>query len=166
MKCSIYPTLNTSHPSCRRGFTLVEILVSLAIILLLMGIGAYALIASRTAKQLDTMTDSITAKLEEAKSNAISGKNGTNFGLAFSTTTYVYWSGSSYSPGNANNLTYPVTNGFSITSTIPGTDHAIMFARITGLPNATGSITITSNQNASTTDTITIGTLGDITVVK
>jgi prepilin-type N-terminal cleavage/methylation domain-containing protein len=150
----------------KNGFTLVEILVALTILVILMSIGAYALINTRTAKQLDTTTDSIAAKLEEARTNALSGKSGTNFGLAFSSTTYTYWSGASYTAGTASTITYTIPTGFSLTSTIPGTDHILMFSRITGIASATGNITITHLAQPTFTDTISVGTRGDISVIK
>lgn len=158
--------MTNKNISKKSGLTVVEIVVALAILAILAGIGMRAFTNARTAKQLDTITDSIATKLEEAKTNAMSGKDGTNFGLAFSTTTYTYWSGTSYSPSAESNNVFPISSNFSLTSTIPGTYHAVRFARITGTPDLTGSIVITSNDNASTTDTITIGALGDITVIK
>ncbi|MEK7609959.1 MAG: prepilin-type N-terminal cleavage/methylation domain-containing protein [Patescibacteria group bacterium] len=150
----------------KNGFSILEVIIALAILAILAGIGFTAVVSSRTAKQLDIITDSIAAKLEEARTNAVSGKNGTNFGLALNTTAYTYWSGSSYNQSDSSNSVYSVTPGFSITSTIPGTYHAVMFARITGVPDVTGNIIITNNQDTSTTDTIIIGVLGDITVIK
>ena len=147
--------------------TIAELVVVIGIFVLLFAIGLTALVNSRTAKQLDVITDSIASKLEEAKTNAMSGKNGANFGLAFSTTTYTYWSGASYNPADTTNNVYTIPGSFIVSSsTIPGTYHAIRFARITGTPDVTGSIIISNVSNASTSDTITIGTLGNITVIK
>ncbi len=156
---------HTSYSS-HRAFTILEILITLAIALILLGVSVTTLLNYRTSRELDTITDTIASKLEEARSNAMSGKNGTNFGLAFSTSTYIYWSGSSYFQGAVENTIYPISSNLSITSTISGTDHAVMFARITGLPNVTGTTTITNNFNASTSDSIYIGPNGEITVVK
>ncbi|MEN9524191.1 MAG: hypothetical protein RL536_260 [Candidatus Parcubacteria bacterium] len=150
----------------RSAFTIVELIIVIGIILILLGIGAYALVGYRTAKQLDTITDSIVAKLEEAKTNSMSGKNGTNFGVAFTSSSYIYWSGVSYVSGSANNVEIPISANFTITSSIPGTDHAVKFAHLTGVPNVSGTTTITNISNASTTDSIVIGPLGDITVIK
>ena len=154
-------------PKASSGLTLIELLVVIGIFVLLFAIGLTALVSSRTAKQLDVITDSIASKLEEAKTNAMSGKNGTNFGLAFSTNTYTYWSGTSYDPANTTNNVYAIPGNFIISSnTIPGTYHALKFARVTGMPDMTGSITISNMSNASIYDTITIGTVGNIIVIK
>ncbi len=158
--------LSPNMHKAQAGFSLIEILISLAICVLLLTIGSVAFVNSRSAKQLDTITDSIASKLEEARAAAISGKNGTNFGVAFSSTTYTYWSGSSYSAGATGNIVYPLTSGFSISSTIPGSTFSIRFSRVSGTPSATGTITITKNGSSSTTDSITVGSLGDITVIK
>ncbi len=149
-----------------RAFTLIEIITVLSIFVILFTIGTYAFINTGNRQRLNTAVDSITFKLEEMKANAISGKGNTNFGVKFNANSYVSFSGASFSTSGPNNVTYPVSGNFTLSNTIPGPDDAIIFARITGTPNTTGDITLTDSKDPTHPATITIGSLGDISVVK
>lgn len=149
-----------------RGITLAEIMVSIAIIALLAAIGITSFLNSRSAKQLETTTDAVAARLHEAKTSAISGKNGTNFGVAFSSTTYTLWRGSSYDANSINNRVVTIPSGLTINTNLPGPSYSIMFTRITGTPSTSGNITVSKTNDASTSDTISVGAFGDITVIK
>ncbi|MDQ2933057.1 MAG: prepilin-type N-terminal cleavage/methylation domain-containing protein [bacterium] len=148
----------------QRAFTLIEILIVLAIILILLGITLVSMRGLQSSRELQTITDSIAAKLEEARTNAMSGKNGVPYGVTFASTSYTYWYGTSYSASSTNNIVLPISSNFVINTTLPS--YTVSFARITGNPSATGTTTITSITNTSTTDSIKIGTYGDITVIK
>lgn len=142
----------------------MEILIALSIITVLLTIALNTLINYRNAKKLDTTTDSIAAKIEEAKSNSISGKNGQSYGIAIASSSYTFWYGNTYSSSDPNNIVLTIADNLVLNTTLSG--YNMKFERITGLPSNTGSITITDKNNASTTDSITIGTLGDISVIK
>jgi prepilin-type N-terminal cleavage/methylation domain-containing protein len=150
-----------------RGFTLIEIVVSIVIITILLSIGAGAFVSTRKARELETMTDAIVAKLEGAKTDAISGKGGSAFGVKFNSSSYVYFKGSSYDSSGASNITYPLITGYQIVASIPASaDTAIIFARMTGTPVATGTVSISNSASGSKVNVIKIGNLGDITVIK
>ena len=149
-----------------RGFTAVEIVVALGILVLIFGIGTQVFVTSRNAKQLETYTDGVSSKLEEAKTNALAGKNGTNFGVKFSTTSYTYFNGSSYSSSATSNVPYNLLGKYNISNNIPGTDDAILFTRLTGIPSATGTIVISDGGSPAKTATVTVGVMGDVSVTK
>ncbi len=149
-----------------RGFTLVEMLTVLAIFVILFSIGTYALTSSRNRKSADVVTDAITFKLEEAKADSISGKGGTSFGIKFNANSYVVFSGSTYNASDAANTTIALPDGISMSATIPGADTSVIFARRSGVPNVTGTITISNTRDVGHLETITVDTQGDITVVK
>ncbi|MEN9912619.1 MAG: hypothetical protein RLY66_27 [Candidatus Parcubacteria bacterium] len=150
-----------------QAFTLVEIIVVIVILTIIFSIGAGTFVNTRKARELETMTDAIAAKLEQAKSEAISGKGGSAFGVKFTSSSYTYFKGGSYSSSGATNMTYPLTDGYQITASIPASsDTAIIFARMTGTPVATGTVSISNSASGSKVNIIRIGNLGDITVIK
>ena len=156
-----------SQSSYTRGFSLLEILISLAILILITSITMYSFSAMRAKKQLEIATDSLSFKLEEAKAYALTGKGGTNFGVAFpSTTTYVYFVGSTYSISSLTNATITLPLNLRIATSLSSGASTISFSRLTGASSATGTITLTDITRSMTTATVTIGTLGDISVIK
>ncbi|MDO8430365.1 MAG: prepilin-type N-terminal cleavage/methylation domain-containing protein [Candidatus Taylorbacteria bacterium] len=149
-----------------KGFSLVEVLVVITIMGIILAIVMYSFSAARSKKQVEIAIDSINFKLEQAKANAIAGKNGNNFGVQFSTTTYVYFSGNSYNPADITNSSSTIEANLQITKNFSDGGSVIIFSRLTGFPQATGTITVTNTSNASSTARITIGTLGDINMIK
>jgi prepilin-type N-terminal cleavage/methylation domain-containing protein len=155
-----------NHEPYSRGFSLIEMLIVIGIIALLVGIGVNSFVSARNSKQLDVTLQAVASKLYEAKSSAISGKNGQNFGVKFNSSSYVYFVGSSFNPSDSANVTFQIPSNINMTYTLPGPDYAVIFSRMTGKPQVSGNITLTRTDNASSTQTIVIGTLGDISVIK
>jgi prepilin-type N-terminal cleavage/methylation domain-containing protein len=148
-----------------RGFTLVEILTSIAIIILVFGIGTYAFVSAKRSASLNTATDGLVFMLDQAKTNALAGKNGQNFGVYFDTYSYTYFAGSSYSVSNASNVVRQLGSGYKLTISLSAVGSTTIFSRLTGVPSATGTITVTDT-SSSKTQTVTVGNQGEITVVK
>lgn len=150
----------------REGFTLMEVLVVLAIVSVLVVIAVSNFRSSKDKKELDSLVNSIVFDLEQAKANAMSGKNGQNQGIKFNASSYVTFGGSAYIASNQSNVTVPVTAGYQLANTIPGTDDAIVFSRITGNTNVTATVTVSRISDATKKKDIVIGNLGDVTVVE
>lgn len=149
-----------------RGMTLIEILISIAIIVILLAISIINISKYRDSKVVVTTANEIAFKLEEAKANSMAGKNGSSFGIHFATDSYTYFQGTSYNVSDPNNSSFSSPGGFSITTNLTGSATEIVFSRITGKPDVYGSVTIQKDSDASTTRTISIGILGDIGVVQ
>lgn len=148
-----------------KGFTALELLIVLAIIGIILAIMMYSYNTLKSKKQIEVTIDALDFKLEEAKTNALGGKNGTNFGINFSTTTYTYFSGTSYNPANTANSTTTILSNLRLTTSFSDGGKVIIFSRLTGAPQATGTITL-SDTTSSNTAQITIGALGNINVIK
>lgn len=149
----------------RAGFTLIEIIMVLAIGIILIAIGTYWYNSAKINSTLTTTTDSIVSALEQAKTNAISGKNGQSYGVTFATTTYISFSGSSYNVSDPNNISHPVDSTLYLSNTLSSSTGVIIFARLTGSANATGTINIIDASNSSHKKSVIIGALGDISVI-
>ena len=159
--------------ACRRvlsldGFTLPEVLISLAVLGIIGAIGITAFYNARDSKNLDVITDGVDSVLEQAKSDAIAGKNASNFGVYFDTASYTYFAGSSYTAGASTNKIANLPGGWKLATSSALTSSAIVFNHLTGTAVATGTITIskTSNNSAGTTRYITVGSGGDISVIR
>lgn len=150
----------------KKGFSLAEIVVIIAILGIIMAIGVINFGPVRKNKILETTTDGIVFTLEKAKAEAVSGKGGVNAGVKFNTGSYIYFSGNSYSGINPNNITHTIDSLFTITETIVNSDNVIIFSRLTGVSNTTATVTVSQISNSSKKREVVIGALGSISVVK
>ena len=151
-----------------RGFTLLEILFSIAILAIIFLITVKSFSGEVAEKELQSIADNIVAKLELARSNAITGKNGQNYGVKFGESYFTYFSGSSYISSNQINERTDIGDKFVITNDIPGADDVIVFSKMKGDINHSGPITITISEVSYSENTIQlkIGKLGDVSMVE
>lgn len=150
------------------GFTLTEVLISIGILIVIGALCVSAFLNARTSKNLDVITDGLNAVLEQAKGDAIAGKNASMTGVRFDTTSYTYFSGSTYTAGAAANKVTNLPSGWRLSTSTSFGQTYVYFNRLTGSVNATGTITISkiSNNSTSTTRYITVGSAGDISVIR
>lgn len=150
-----------------RAFSLSEMLIAIAVMAVLFTIGTYGIVGYRDSKLVEVTANQIAFKLEEAKTNSIAGKNGHTFGIHFTTNSYTYFEGSSFDPSTTTNQTPTFPNNLQIITNLDGgTSYDIIFANIYGNPDHHGTITINKISDPSKTKTITIGDLGDISVIQ
>lgn len=151
-----------------RGFTLLEVLFSIAILAIIFLITVKSFSGEVAEKETRAIADNIVAKLELARSNAITGKNGQNYGVKFGDNYFTYFTGSSYISSNQSNERTDIGDKFEITNDIPGADDAIVFSKLKGDINHNGPITITISEvsNFENTIQLKIGKLGDVSMVK
>ncbi len=141
------------------GFTLVEILTVLAVLLI---IGTFSVTAFRGIYQGSgerTAALEIADALREARNNSISSKQDTVYGVRVASTSVTRFVGATYNPASASNTLYIFEAGAFATGTIVNAGTDIVFARLTGAPSATGTILVAGTDGTSTT-TITIGATG------
>lgn len=129
----------------QRGFTLIEVLLSVAIISILVGIAMPVYSGFAQRNELDTTTQTLGQALRRAETYARSGKSDGPWGVAVSTSTFTVFQGATYASRNTA-LDEAVTVPGSIT--LAGTSE-IIFARLSGIPASTASITLNSNTNTT-----------------
>ncbi len=127
------------------GFTLVELLLSVTIIGILtaLSLPVYETFARRN--DLDLTAQSVAGALRRAQVYARGNNYDSNWGVKFQSGSATLYRGTSYATR---------TSGFDETTTIPGTVSVsglddIQFAKLTGTPSATGTLTLTSTTNDS-----------------
>lgn len=148
-----------------KGFTIAEIIVAIAIMILVSSVGVVTFVSSKNSANLNSYTDGIISSLEQARSNAVSGKGGSSYGIRFatSTLTHTLFIGSTYSSSDASNVVTQIGSGYTISTNLTASSTTIVFSRLTGVPSATGTITLLQ-QATSKSKVITVGSQGNITV--
>ncbi|PIR89103.1 MAG: hypothetical protein COU07_02645 [Candidatus Harrisonbacteria bacterium CG10_big_fil_rev_8_21_14_0_10_40_38] len=146
----------------KNGFSLIEIMIVMAIIIVLGTITSLNLFNERTRKELDVTEKSIVAVLREAQQKSITQEDESEWGVAFvdDTSDYYELTKDSTSYGKQN----IIKSSLEFESV---TD--VSFAKITGEPSVNGDIVIIKISGtdclleAEKCKTITINSNGTIT---
>lgn len=152
-----------------KGLTLVEMIVAVAIVSLLSVFFLFSYTSNRRQTELDNNSSQIVSILSNAKQKTIASENSSSWGVHFEESNYTLFQGNDYITG-INKTTYNLTRGITLVHNFSlGSD--IIFTKITGYPNQTGSITLylsgTSKQKTVCINSIgTIQTGGNCTVAS
>jgi len=139
------------------GFTLVELMIVIGIILILFGLSwiNFTSLPSRATLQTDSV-----ALINDLKSQQMLAMTGdtsvgetevSNYGVHFETTTYTLFKGNAYTSGAAGNFTIELGNAnLSFTDNLPvSANHTIVFTKgsgeIVGYDPTKASVTITDS---------------------
>ena len=139
-----------------RGFTMIEVMLSLAIIAVLAGISTPIYQSFQVRNDLDIAAVTIAQSMRRAQtlSEAIDGD--TTWGVDVRSGSITVYKGASYI---ARDTTYDELFDMPGSITPSGIGGSV-FSKFTGLPQTTGTITLTSNANE--TRTITINSKGAV----
>ena len=138
-----------------RGFSLIEILLSIAAIAIISGIGAPIYFSFQQRNDLDISANEVIQTLRRAQTLACAVKGDSDWGVALQNNQIVLFKGSAYSTRDAG-----FDEIFIIPKYIssPG-DSQIVFKKFICEPYASGQITLTL-QNTNETRTIAINSKG------
>ena len=121
-----------------KGFTLPEVLLvvaaAAAVDMLTVPVG----LRFFQSQTLDEATADIVLALRQARSQAVTQKNDSAFGVKFLASSFVVFQGGSYaSRVPSEDETHPLPSGASV-----GGPDEVVFAKLTGIPDAAGTITV------------------------
>lgn len=153
-----------------RGFTLIEILIVMALLGLIMGLGLFMSMDAYRGYSFRSESSVVVSVLEKARSRAMNNMYGTAWGVCFDSANkaYVTFRGVAYTPGAATNESLPAQAGVTISSLpVCGAPSPIVFQQLTGklfpqLTPATSIITLTVVEGGHTSASITINNEGTI----
>ena len=135
-----------------QGITLVEILVSIAILVAIaaIGIAVFSRLTEQTA--LDASAQQILSVFEEARLKTLASENDQQFGVHVTTSGVVLFIGNTYNAGaSTNEVTTLITRVLISDISMTGGSTDVVFERLTGKANVTGTITLTLSSDASQT---------------
>lgn len=143
------------------GFTLIEIVVALGIIIVIFVFGVKPFIVMRNNKILDESVVKIEALLQEASSMTISSVGASRYGVHFEETKAVLFVGDYYIESDSNNKDL-ILNKLTAISEINLNNNRpeIIFDRLTGKTSDSGNIKISLVNDSSKFKTITISSEG------
>jgi len=146
-----------NRPSAPKGagFTLIEILLTLAIVAILAGLSLPIYFQLKPKNDLDTVALYVVSSLRRAQTLAMSGEHDYSWGVTLETSNVTLYAIDT----NGNRVTeYDETDAVPDTITYTGLT-TITFKKLTGEPTTAGSIFLT-NPNNDVQKTITINQSG------
>jgi Tfp pilus assembly protein FimT len=141
----------------RRGFTLIELLIVIFFSMILFGIVGIFGVSSIYLQELDRTVQTIRNELVAARDEAMSGRDESSWGVAFGTSTAVFFKGSTY---GSRDTDFDLVNPFAPRMVITG-PLEIVFSPPFGDATATGTISIVNGAHEAS---ITVNRYGMIEV--
>jgi prepilin-type N-terminal cleavage/methylation domain-containing protein len=146
----------------KKGVSVIEVIVSLAILVILLAVTLPSFNTMRKNQVLKAAASEIFSALDKARSQTLSSISSSEYGVHFETSKIVIFKGTTYSSSDATNEEVLLTTPATITSiSLTGGASDLYFNRLSGSPNKSGTITIT---NSSTTKVITISATGAVSM--
>jgi len=139
---------------CSDGFTLIEMVLSLGVIAVIFAFSAPIYQSFQVRNDLDIGAVTMVQSLRRAQILSQAMDNDTTWGAKIQSGSIVVFKGASYA---GRDTTFDEITSMP-TSITPSGVSEIVFTKFTGLPETTGTTTLTSNANE--TRTITINTKG------
>lgn len=156
---------NPIQPSVKEsGFTLIEILVSIAVILIITILTLFSLTTLNKQVSIDSASQNILSTLRFARSQTLASKNQTTYGVHFETSKFVLFSGTSYDASATSNKDYTLGEAEISDISLNGAGSEVIFARIRGTTTQFGTVTVRLTSDISKTKTININSSGQVSI--
>lgn len=140
--------------------------IEFIIVIVILGIVFAMLISAfsgfRSSGYLIDSETHIIGILRDARSRTLASLGNTQYGVHFEETKVVFFVGSTYNSSATTNKIYTLPAGVRISNISLGGASDIVYARLTGVPSASGSITIQLKKDTAQTKTINISATGVI----
>lgn len=154
----------------QRGFTIVETMVVLGIMVILSVIVVSTLLSRKSQYNLSSAVSQIAAMLRDAQSRSINQEKSTIWGVHFENSTstapfYVLFYTAYSSSTAVNRQILPSGVRYSTSTLASGASLDITFAQITGIPSTLTSITLQLTVGSAVTafSSVTVGSSGLVT---
>ncbi len=150
------------------GFTIVELLVVLALVAAIAVVAGINLFGNRNKTDLASATQDIVASLRQAQSNAMSQNQNTAWGVYFNNATnttpfFALISSSTYQTSTvAGQYPLPKSVLYDTATLASGASTTISFAQVTGFASASKTIRIYIGSQSSLSSTISIASSGAV----
>lgn len=150
-----------------KGFTLVQLLVVMSIFIILTLIAVPSIRSFQRESDLNNSAEEIINTLRLAQNKTISSEGASQWGVYFSTTTdyhqYTLFKGSDYnSRATSSDETHKLPKSVKIYGINLAGENEVVFARLTGTINQSGSISLELENDPSKTKTVYIENNGQV----
>ncbi|MFA6552960.1 MAG: GspH/FimT family pseudopilin [Patescibacteria group bacterium] len=147
------------HQNRAGGFSLIELLIVIGVLVLVAGLSIPFYQSFQVSSNLDNTTGEVTSALRRVQGMAMGSQQWSPWGIHLESRRYILFAGAAYAAGDPTNEVFTIPQNITI-STTTGTD--IIFSRVKGETSNTGTVTLRSSNNESST--LTINSQGIINV--
>lgn len=140
-----------------KGFTLVEILLTVAMLAILATLTIPLGLNFLKGQQLEGSTQEVIQTLRRAQLKSMSMEGDSNFGLYLTNDNYILFKGDVYTPGDPYNEVFSFPEALTVSGLAQ-----VVFTKVEGLANNTGNIILTID---NTSRTIEVNNFGKISLV-
>ena len=145
-----------------QGFTLVEVLIAIAVITILGGIGVVSFNASRNVRDLTTSAQNMISIIRVAQSKTLAGENDSSWGVHLQTNQITLFAGDTFAASTFTQA-YALPPSIEITNiALTGGGSDIIFQRVTGQTNQNGTFALDVIASPSNLFSVTIDSSGKI----
>jgi len=151
----------------QRGFTLMEVLVVVAIIIILSVVTVLSLSGKKSSNDLSSTVSQVTALLNEAQSRSASQMNNVSWGVHFANATntapfYAIFSSSYSQTTTAGYYRLPPDVAYLSSTLAQGTSLDILFSQISGMSSVSTTIDFFDTSQPSLISGISVASSGTI----
>ena len=135
----------------KRGVTAIEILFVLAIIAIIVAVVSPQFSRIRENQVLQNTLGDIISALNKAQSKTLSSVNSLSYGVHFQSDKVIIFEGIAFTAGEPANEEISILTPASISDVtlggVSGPDGDIFFNRLSGSPNQTGTVTVSTSSS-------------------
>ncbi len=142
------------------GFTLIEILVSVAVMVIIVLVVVGGLRSFRQSADLNRAADGVMASLRDGRLRTIESKDASIWGVHVESSRVTLFKGVTFSEGAADNAIFNLPSAVTLSWSLQGGGSDVKFNRIRGDTDQYGTLTLTLTADSSKTRTITIRSAG------
>ncbi len=146
--------------TCKSGFSVLEILVSIAILGLLTGI---SLVSFANFSRRDAVLASASAigqALRDARARTLASVGGSQYGVKVDGDRFTFFQGATFSSSTPTNNTFMYPSGIRATTSLS----TLVFERVTGNASASGTISVYQSSASNVVKYVRIQTTGLVSI--
>ena len=144
-----------------RGFTLLELLIVVSVLLVLVSIVVSPFSSFRNRSLLNIEVENITTLINNARSKTLSSYNDSEYGVHFEANRVVFFKGTSFVEPDVNNIEIVFNTAIYISDiSLVGGGSNLVFNRLTGKTDENGTITVALTSASTTNNVISIYATG------
>ncbi|MCX6731801.1 MAG: prepilin-type N-terminal cleavage/methylation domain-containing protein [Candidatus Parcubacteria bacterium] len=144
-----------------KGFTILEIIISLAIILILVIAIVFSFSSFRNNRELTNAAQETINLLNLARSKTLSSEGSSQYGIHFESSRIVLFRGTSFSESSPDNIVSALSSLLEISAiNLNGGGNNLVFQRLTGKTDNYGIITLRIKSDIGKTKIIEIKKTG------
>ena len=145
----------------QKGITVLELLIVIAILGILAVVILPQFSKMRDRQVFNNSINTVVDTLAKAKSETLASLDGYNYGVQFENNRVIIFRGNTFNSQDANNRIYSLNNPASITNiSLSGGGSNLYFNKFSGLPNKSGSVSVTSGSMVKVISINSLGVVG------